>query len=168
MAARLVVIRHAKAGEAPLDIERPLTDRGLRDAAAIGDWLRDAGVAPERAVVSPARRARETWQEAAARLDDAPEAVIDERIYDNDVDLLLDIVHETPDDVGTLVLVGHNPAFGALAVELDDRRGDADARRGLHAAFPTSAVAVFDIAGSWADVDEGVGTLTGFAAPRGH
>ena len=167
MAATLVVIRHAKAGEAPLDIERPLTDRGLRDAAAIGDWLRERGVAPDRAVVSPARRARETWQEAAARLDDAPDATIDDRIYDNAVDLLLDIVHETPDEIGTLVLVGHNPAFGALAYELDDGAGDAEARRGLQASFPTSAVAVFHLVVPWADVDEGTGSLTGFATPRG-
>jgi len=167
MTGQLVVIRHAKAGEAPLDIERPLTERGRRDAAAIGDWLKGKRVVPDRIVVSPARRAMQTWSGAAARLGNTPEAVIDERIYDNTTDLLLEIVAETPDDVDTLVLVGHNPAFAAVSYELDDGRGDAHARREMHAAFPTSAVAVFKLAAPWSAVGTGGGTLTAYAAPRG-
>jgi phosphohistidine phosphatase len=167
MAGRLVVIRHAKAGEAPLDIERPLTERGLRDASAIGVWLHAQGVAPDRVVVSPARRATQTWFAAAAELHHPPEPLIDERIYENTMDLLLEIVSETPEGVHTLVLVGHNPAFAALALELDDGVGDAQARKEMHARFPTSAVAVFDLAGSWSAVEAEAGTLVAFAAPRG-
>jgi phosphohistidine phosphatase len=168
MARQLVVMRHAKAGEAPLDIERPLTDRGMRDAAAIGDWLGEQGVVPNRIVVSPARRATQTWFGAAAQLAQAPpEPVIDERIYENSMDLLLDVVTETPDGIDTLVLVGHNPAFAALAYALDDGAGDQRARRELHAGFPTSAVAVFDLAVPWSAVTTEAGTLVGFAAPRG-
>ena len=167
MAGQLVVIRHAKAGEAPRDIDRPLAERGRRDAAAIGDWLRKQGITPDRAVVSPALRAMQTWSGAAAKLEHPPEPLIDERIYDNSMDLLLDIVAETPDNVRSLALVGHNPAFEALANELDDERGDADARREMRAAFPTSAVAVFELAEPWSDVTVGAGTLMAFAAPRG-
>jgi phosphohistidine phosphatase len=167
VAAQLIIIRHAKAGEAPLDIDRPLTVRGLRDAAAIGDWLRERTGTPDRAVVSTARRAQQTWQQAAAKLSGPPEAVLDDRIYENTMNLLLGIVRETPDAIGTLVLVGHNPALGALASELDDGRGDRTARRDLRAGFPTSATAVFRMATPWAQADLGVGRLTGFAAARG-
>lgn len=167
MAGQLVVIRHAKAGEAPLDIERPLTERGLRDAAAVGEWLTARRVRPDRVVVSPARRARETWEQVAEQLAAAPEPEIDDRVYENTLDVLLAIVRETPDDIGTLVLVGHNPAFGALASELDDGRGDRAARHLLRTGFPTSAVAVFRVACPWSAVDLDAGTLTGFAAPRG-
>lgn len=161
------MVRHAKAGEAARDIDRPLTDRGRRDAAAIGDWLAAQGVVPDRVVVSPARRAMETWTGAAARLERSPDPVIDERIYENAIDLLFDIVAETDDDVVTLVLVGHNPAFGALAYELDDGAGDPDARREMHAAFPTSAVAVFDVPAPWSSVGAGAGRLVAYSAPRG-
>jgi phosphohistidine phosphatase len=83
------------------------------------------------------------------------------------MDLLFDIVAETPEDVQSLVLVGHNPAFAALATELDDGQGEPEARRGMRAAFPTSAVAVFELTGPWAVVAVGTGTLTAYAAPRG-
>ena len=102
MAGQLVVIRHAKAGEAPRDVERQLTDRGRRDAAAIGNWLKEQGVVPDRVVVSPAERAMQTWSGASEQLERAPDPLVDERIYDNTVDLLLDIVSETPDDVRSL------------------------------------------------------------------
>jgi phosphohistidine phosphatase len=167
MTRQLVVIRHAKAGEAPLDIRRPLTARGRRDATAIGSWLAESQIQPERVVVSPARRARETWEQAAHQLDQPPAPVIDERIYDNRVDLLLDIVRETPQPTDTLVLVGHNPAFGALAGELDDDRGDRAARFELRSGFPTSAVAVFRLDAPWSDTQLGGGTLLACVAPRG-
>lgn len=167
MTRRLVVIRHAKAGEAPFDIDRPLTERGRRDATAIGVWLKTQQVHPDWAVVSPARRARETWQQAAGELDDPPEPVIDERVYDNTLDALFEIVRETPPDVDTLVLVGHNPSFSSLAYELDDGDGDGAARSAMDTGFPTSAVAVFRFDAPWAATGDASGTLIDFAAPRG-
>ena len=167
MTRQLVVIRHAKAGTAPHDIERPLTDRGRRDATAVGNWLQEHEVQPDRVVVSPAARARETWQRATDRLDDVADPEIDGRIYDNELELLLEIVRETPDDVETLVLVGHNPTFGALAGELDNGRGDEAARFELRSGFPTSAVAVFQLDVPWSAIDLGAGTLIACVAPRG-
>ena len=167
MATRmLVLIRQAKAGKGPVDAERTLTPRGQRDAGAVGVWLAQLGVVPDRVVVSPAARARQTWAGAAAALPGTPDPVADDRIYDNAVDELLEIVRETPDDVSTLVLVGHNPSFGEFAHQLDDERGDADARQEVLAGFPTSAVAVFDVA-DWPDVAPRGGTLRHCAVPRG-
>jgi phosphohistidine phosphatase len=166
MATRtLVLIRHAKAADGPVDIERSLTTRGRRDARAVSDWLAKLGVAPERVVVSPAARARQTWAEAAAALPGVGEPVVDDRIYDNALDVLLDIVHETPDDVRTLVLVGHNPSVGELAYRLDDGAGD----RGneMLGGFPTSAVAVFEVSVPWSDLAPQGATLRHCAAPRG-
>ena len=56
-------MRHAKSDWPPgvPDRERPLTKRGRRDATAAGDWLQEQGYVPDRVVVSPAQRTRETW-----------------------------------------------------------------------------------------------------------
>jgi phosphohistidine phosphatase len=166
MRRTLVLIRHAKSAEGPVDVERGLNPRGLRDREALGRWLHESGIAPTRVVVSPALRARLTWEGAAQHVD-APEPVIDDRIYGNDEDDLLDLVRETSADVDTLVLVGHNPSFGQLAYDLDDGTGDADARQELRAGFPTSAVAVFEFDGEWPEVALHALTLTRCAAPRG-
>ena len=109
---RLLLIRHAKAADGPVDVDRALTGRGRGQAAAIGTWLADAGFAPDRALVSPARRAAQTWEQAAAHLGAAPEHEVESRIYDNTVEALLAVIADAPDGVQTLAVVGHNPSIG--------------------------------------------------------
>ncbi len=164
---RLVLIRHAKAAQGGIDAERPLAERGLVDAAAVGRWLAERNLLPDRVVVSPARRASQTWQLAGAELGPVARAVVDERVYDNTLSDLLRVVRESPPDVGTLAVVGHNPSIAELASVLDDRRGEPVARQELAQKYPTSGIAVFELGIEWEQVDFGTGTLRQFAAPRG-
>jgi phosphohistidine phosphatase len=167
-ARRFLLIRHAKAEDHGVtDARRSLARRGERDAAEIGKLLAYAGLVPDRAVVSPARRAVQTWEHAAAAAGGAPEAVEDERIYDNTVDDLLAVIRETPAEVVTLALVGHNPSVAALADELDDGTGDETARTEMTHSYPTSGVAVFEVAGPWSALAPGGATVRSFTAPRG-
>jgi phosphohistidine phosphatase len=108
---QLVLIRHAKAGEGAVDRDRPLADRGIAEAPAVGRWLADRGIVPDRVVVSPARRARQTWELAAAELDASAEPLLDGRVYNNTVEDLLDILRQTPAEVTTLAIIGHNPGI---------------------------------------------------------
>jgi phosphohistidine phosphatase len=167
---RLVLVRHAKASQDGDDRDRALARRGTNEAPAIGRWLAERQILPDRVVVSPARRARQTWELAAAELrpsrpstQDEPE--IDDRVYGNTVDDLLSVIRETPDAVSTLAIVGHNPAIQELAIALDDASGDAAGRRELAEKYPTSAVAVFAVADPWAAAE--TATLISFAIPRG-
>jgi phosphohistidine phosphatase len=164
---RLVLIRHSKAADGPVDTERPLADQGRDDAPAIGRWLASADLAPDRVVVSPATRARQTWGLAASQIADAPSPTVDARMYDNTVESLREIVRETPADVGVLVLVGHNPSVEEFAHYLDDGRGESEARRQMAQKYPTSGVAVIELTTAWADVQADAGTLTAFGTPRG-
>jgi phosphohistidine phosphatase len=164
---QLVLIRHSKAAQGKDDHERPLADRGIVDAAAVGRWLSTAAVVPDRVVVSTALRVRQTWETAAEQLDADPEVVADPRVYDNTPDDLLAIIHETPDQVGTLFLVGHNPSLAELALGLDDGAGDHAARAELMRAYPTSGIAWFDVETPWRKLKPGGATVTSFVAPRG-
>jgi phosphohistidine phosphatase len=165
MPRRLLMIRHAQAAGAPVDRDRPLTAQGMRNAAAIGSWLEGNGYVPDRAVVSPALRTRQTWERVAEASPAGLAPEVDERIYDNTLDAVLAVITETPEDVQTLVVVGHNPSVGELAFALDDGEGDPDAQRKLHAGFPTGAVAVFEVAGFFADIAPEAATLTAFEVP---
>lgn len=178
---RLVLVRHAKAGpHEGADVERELAPRGRRDARAVGEWLAAQELEPDRVVVSPAVRARQTWEAAtvglSAQVSSRPqrvatprvEPVVDDRVYENTVEDLLAVVRATPDAVATLVVVGHNPSVSALAITLDDGAGEAGARRQLTLGFPTAGVAVLDLgASTWAQAAAAACTLAAFAAPRG-
>jgi phosphohistidine phosphatase len=168
VARTLVLIRHAKAvGDATPDIERTLAPRGRDDAGALGRWLAEHDLIPDLAVVSPARRAVQTWETAAAGLAATRPTSIDDRVYVNTFELLLAVAHDSPDDVTTLAIVGHNPAIHAVAAVLADGRGDARAVADLAEGFPTSGIAVLDIEGDWADLAAGSASLRAFAVPRG-
>lgn len=141
---RLVVLRHAKSAwpDGVPDHERPLAPRGLRDAPAAGRALAEAGCLPDLALCSTAVRARRTWELAAAQwAGPTPPVRFDPRLYGADVPELLGVVHETPAEVGTLLLVGHNPGLEELVLDLAGEGLD-DALDEVRLKFPTSAVAV--------------------------
>jgi phosphohistidine phosphatase len=161
----LILVRHAQAADAPVDRDRPLSEHGAERAAAIGSWLQRAGVVPDRVLVSPALRAAQTWERAAASLGADLPPTTDDRIYVNTVDAVLSAIADTSEAVTTLVVVGHNPSVGELAFALDDGNGDPAAREDLHAGFPTGAVAVFGLTAPFAELTAGAATLTDFEVP---
>jgi phosphohistidine phosphatase len=160
---RLLLIRHAKAAAGGPDVDRPLTEKGARRAAAIGTWLEQAGLVPDRVLVSPARRAAQTWEQAGAVL--AVPTTVDERIYDNTVEALVAAIRETSEDVRTLAVVGHNPSIADLTDVLDDGQGKPAARREVDSGFRTGGVAVFTLAAPFSGIEPGAATLTDFTVP---
>jgi len=158
MGLRLIVMRHAKAGELPggPDAERALTERGRRDSAAAGQWLRDSGYAPALVICSAARRTRQTWQQVSEVLGGAPEFSSEPELYQADADDLVRIVAATPDSVSSLMYIGHNPAAAQFAYDLTGA--------GLH--FPTAAIAVIDVPAPWAALAPGRGDLLAHWTPK--
>jgi len=145
MPSQLALIRHSKAEQGSPDHGRALTKRGARDAAALGSWLHDKGFVPDLAAVSPSTRTRQTWDGIAGELDAGTvRVVVDERIWTNASEGLLELIVEQDDTVGTLAVVGHNPSIHEVAFQL----AGATAADRL-AEFPTSTVAVFSL-DSWA------------------
>ncbi|KUH37153.1 MULTISPECIES: SixA phosphatase family protein [Streptomyces] len=164
---RIVLLRHAKAEWAQeSDHERPLADRGRKDAPVAGRWLAGAGLVPDLTLCSTAVRTRETWKLVVHELPQRPRTVYDERIYEASLGELIALLNETDDDVRDLLLVGHNPGVHALADALaGEAEGDLLARMN-RSGFPTSAVAVLTFDGSWKSVEHGVGRLAAFWAPH--
>jgi phosphohistidine phosphatase len=164
-ARTLVVVRHGKAEPyADTDVARRLTRRGHTEAAAAGAFLAQAGLRPDAALVSSAVRAVETW-EHLREATGAEAATPDEHLYNASASEVLAAVRNLPAATASAVYVGHNPAAGSLAYDLNDGEGDPEAVRGLLAGFPTAAVAVFEVPGDWADLEEGCARLLRFHAP---
>jgi phosphohistidine phosphatase len=154
---RLIVMRHAQAGELPggPDAERALRARGRRDAAAAGSWLRAHGFIPDAVICSTARRARQTWLHVSADLGAEAAVSNDPRLYDAGAEQLLDIIGQTSPEVGTLLYVGHNPAAQQLAATLTGERPE----------FPAAAIAVIELPGGWEAAAPGSGKLNASWAP---
>lgn len=161
----LLLLRHAKS-DYPVgvpDRERPLSERGRRDAVAAGQWLAAAYPRIDEVVVSPAARARETWAIVGGCLD---AAVVreDARIYDDWGSALGEVVGSVSPGALTALVVGHNPGIEEYAASLA-LGGDSVARGRMSRKYPTSAIAVLQFDGPWAAPR--AGRLAAFAVPRG-
>ncbi|MFP4518748.1 MAG: SixA phosphatase family protein [Oceanicaulis sp.] len=143
---RLIVMRHAKAIdrlEAEDDFERGLTERGREDAARAAEAIREAGLGADHALVSPARRTRETFQTIADAVGNPP--VTDPMaLYHASTEMLeRAVLTALSDGARSIVLVGHNPGVGGFAHSL---AASAQSTKGMPQGWPTSALAAFEIA----------------------
>jgi len=153
----LILFRHAKSdwsGQEP-DIDRPLAERGRRQAPRAGLWLAHNIDRIDLAVVSPSNRTRSTWKLAAAEFDSPPPVRTDEGVYAASASQLLGVVRALPDDAATVVLVGHNPGLEDFLSFLIGKR----------ISMPTSAIAVIGLDGSWSNAGPSTGTLRASGRP---
>jgi phosphohistidine phosphatase len=166
---RLLLLRHSKAERAEPGISDPareLTAQGKADAATIGTFLASHSFRPDRVLVSPAIRTRDTWRQAAAAMRVAPEPEIEDRLYSAVPETLLTVVRATPDDVSTLLLLGHNPGLHEFATTLV-ASGDIETRERLREDLPTSGLAVLDFAlDNWGKLHPRSGRLQRFVTPK--
>ncbi|MFF2371437.1 SixA phosphatase family protein [Agromyces sp. NPDC058110] len=157
----LMLVRHAKSdwGQPGLsDHDRPLNERGLRDAPAMGARLRDRGSIPDAIVSSTALRARTTAGLMAEALGVGEASVeFDERLYGSSPQTILRVVGDLASDVQRAMIVAHNPGMADLAFDLTGSIGE----------MPTCAVLEldFDIE-EWAEVEFEPPTETRFDTPR--
>ena len=114
------MLRHGKAAQddAGSDRERPLTQRGKRDADGVGHLLREDDLRPDRVISSSAERASDTARRvvAAAKFG----GVIDEldELYLAEPEAYITAVKRLAGDAERVLLVGHNPGLEALALIL--------------------------------------------------
>jgi phosphohistidine phosphatase len=166
------LLRHAKAvPDVPAggsDHDRPLAPRGMRDAAALGLRLRSgdlgfgADAAPGLVLASTAARTSATAQAVASALGLPVERR--QRLYYGSPTDMLDEVRTLEDGSRAVMVVGHNPATHALALEL--LADDDEAGRAALDSFPTCAVALLRTGvGKWRDLAYGTATLVGFSRP---
>jgi phosphohistidine phosphatase len=161
-------MRHAKAeAVAASDHERRLTARGTRDAAEAGTWARSAGVLPDHAFVSTAKRAEETWSAFSSAADLELEPQLDAALYPAGPDAAIEVLRASPSEARTVMIVGHNPTMAQLVHLLDDGAADPDAFAAVSTDFPTSAVAVLEVRGAWAELGFGGARIADFHVGRG-
>jgi phosphohistidine phosphatase len=142
----LLIMRHAKSSWANTrlgDHDRPLNDRGRRDAPRMGRLLLDQGLTPELIVTSSAERALSTAEAVALASDYGESIVVTRELYHADPESILEVVGRDGGDAGSVLVVGHNPGMAELV----------DLLTGVADRFTTANIAHLSIGiDSWADL----------------
>ena len=155
----LILLRHAHAETAAAnqaDTDRPLSRQGIAEAEAAGQWLKEHGYLPDRVLVSPSRRTRETLEEVL-RVLGYVEQRQEQRIYDATPGTLMQVADELR-DIARVMLVGHNPGLEQMAALLSS--GQSGEFRGM----PAGAIAVLHLPAD-AMLEPGVAKLAAFWWP---
>lgn len=165
MGKHLFIIRHAKSdwSLAVRDFDRPLNERGFRDAPIMASRLASHSIRPQFILSSPAKRALTTAQIFAKQLA-IPNKLIqtEERIYEAPVQTLLQVINQLNDQFEQVAIFGHNPGFSELASYLSKED---------YLNLPTCALVhlEFPDADQWSEVSAGTGSIAQFWYPNdGH
>ena len=157
---RLLLLRHAKSSwDDPnlADFDRPLNPRGLATAPFMGELIARRELQPDEIVSSPAKRAMQTalLVKESAGIDTSLR--FDERIYEASPKSLLQVSSELDDELGSAMLVGHNPGFEGFIGFLT----------GKVEPMPTAALAVIDLnIKSWSKIKNGSGSVNTVLRPK--
>ncbi len=167
----MLIVRHAKAeSTAARDRDRRLTERGRSDAWAAGAAAAVALVGVSEtvvALVSPAARAYETWQQVAAQLPGGVHERVVGELYEAGVSDVVELLRGLPAHVAAAIVVGHNPTMHATVHTLADGGDDSALQRLGDRGFPTASVAVLTSDGSWSDMVIDCCRLSSFTVGRG-
>ena len=116
------------------DRERPLNDRGRDDAPRIGQALAKRHITPSLIVSSPAVRALSTAVLVAREVQYPHDKIqVEPALYEADLDTVIAVIRELPDEANSALLTGHNPTFTDTANYLLPNSG-------LTHEMPTAAV----------------------------
>ncbi len=164
---QLWLLRHAKSSWGNPDLadhDRPLSPRGERDAQRMGTYLDRETIRPALVVCSSGLRARQTLAGVLEGVGTELDVRVEPELYTFDATSLLGRLRTVPDDVSSVMLVGHNPAIQELTLLVTGGgSGIGDVQR----KFPTCALAEIELPPmAWHDVGQDVGTLTRFVTPR--
>lgn len=157
----LLLMRHAKSSwgnDGQADVDRPLNDRGRRDAPRMGRWLKAQGLAVDLVICSHARRAAETAEAVIDAGGFEGEWRREPGLYAAEAEAYFDVLRGLPDSVGGVLVVAHNPGTEEVV----------EALTGDHETMKTACVAVIDLPiERWQELGEATeGRLRQLGCPR--
>jgi phosphohistidine phosphatase len=157
----LLVLRHAKSSwsdPARDDHERPLNERGRRDAPRMGDLVREYRLIPDLIISSDAVRAQLTAEAVAEAARYAGQILLDRRLYVASPADILSLLQTVRENAETIMIVGHNPGLEELVEHLTGERQD----------LPTATLAQIELPiDHWRDLKLSTrGTLLGHWRPE--
>ena len=157
---KLFILRHAKSdwGDENLDdFDRPLNEKGIKDCALVGKYLKQKNKKIDIILSSPALRAHTTAKLLAKELDFNKNIMQNQYIYEPFVAAIQELISYIHDDNDTAILVGHNPGVSTLAYMLCDSREELKTASIVEISFSCD---------SWMDVNKNNATFISYTKPK--
>ena len=160
----LYVIRHAKSSWDDMnlgDMDRPLNERGKRDAPRMGVRLKLKGILPDVMISSPAKRALSTAKRISKVIGFPKEKIrTDRELYHASEETILSVVRTIKDKNAIAFVFGHNPGLTNFINTL--RNDELDIEN-----LPTAGIAVFELPiDTWEQIQWGTGKLISIDFPK--
>ncbi len=161
----ILLLRHAKSSWSNSgldDFDRPLAGRGLNDAPKMGKYLKKIGYKPGYVVSSPAQRAKETSQLCVEGMKLDQEIIKwNDGLYFDSPRKYVEAIQNTPENVETMMIVGHNPLMESTATILSGGRESGAFR------IPTAGLVCLEsYAVRWQDVKPGTCQVKWMMIPK--
>jgi phosphohistidine phosphatase len=157
----LILMRHAKSAwkDATLsDLDRPLSDKGKKNALKVGKWLQQQNLIPDLILTSPAKRTQQTLKRVCNECGSQTQTV--DALYLAELDTLKTLLAEAP-QVKRLMIIGHNPGLERLFNYLNSDTDESQTHL-----FPTATLAHFILPENWHNLCSGDGRLLQFVRPK--
>ncbi|MDX1352726.1 MAG: histidine phosphatase family protein [Thiomicrorhabdus sp.] len=157
----LMLLRHAKTDwkdDGLEDIERPLSDKGKKNAAKMGKWLKEKNLMPDLILVSPAVRAQQTLKRICNEC--SATAITVDALYLAELEQLRQVLADAP-HAERIMLIGHNPGLETLFNLLVSEQPPSHVQL-----FPTCALAHLILPNDWQNIEAGDGKLQQFITPK--
>ena len=156
------IVRHAKSSWADMtmkDIDRPLNNRGKRDAPVMSSKCVEFQYIPELVITSNAKRAQETCKYFIERfgLSDV-QIQVNPKLYHAPEDTYFEEGQLIDDSISSIMMFGHNPGITYLANSISEKYIDN---------VPTCGVlAIQSTAKTWSELDPMNSKLINFIYPK--
>lgn len=115
----IIIIRHAKSSwnhPGLADFDRPLNERGKRDAPKMGAFLLAKNLVPDLIFTSPANRAITTARVICNQLNCSEDSLrIRQSLYHTDLEDVLELIKSLDNSLQRIYLFGHNPTWTEVA-----------------------------------------------------
>lgn len=132
----------------------------------MGKEMARRGWLPDLALISSSVRTRQTWELVSGQWKNPCSGIFTETIYEADPADILAEIRTTPEETGSLLVIGHNPGLEFLARMLAGPGSLAFALEKLERKFPTAGIACLEIGSNWQDLSAGTACLTDFITPK--
>jgi len=157
----LYLVRHAKSywgDQSTPDFDRPLNQRGKKDAPFMGNILNDKKIKPDLIIASPAKRAKKTAIVIANKISYSEKKITyREELYEASFNTILIVLKKLDEKYNSVMLFGHNPGLTQLNNHISNHYIDN---------IPTCGIVALELNMEWPELDNNKCNFLFFEYPK--